>query len=113
MGIEGEVIGNEREIGVEKGLQPSFLAPVDHELLVVPEQSVVNQHHLGTALGGQLEQLERGRDGTDDLLDLARSFDLEPNRPEIGEAVLKTPTAVPLDWFSATLVPDIAMSVGA
>ena len=53
---------------------------VDHARLVVPEQAVVDDHELRARLGRALEQLQRRRDGADDLRHLVGAGDLHALR---------------------------------
>ena len=84
MGVEREVVGGERDLGVEERLEPAADPRVDHARLVVPEDAVVDDDELRARLGGELEQLERGRDRADDLGDLVGAFDLHSLRPVVG-----------------------------
>jgi len=48
---------------------------------------MMNEHHLRAALARGFEELARGRDAANDLLDLARSFNLKPDWSVVAEAV--------------------------
>ena len=84
MGVEREVVGGERDLRVEERLEPAADARVDHARLVVPEHAVVDDDELCALLGGELEELERGRDRADDLGDLVGALDLHSLRAVVG-----------------------------
>ena len=78
--VEGEVVGDEAQVGVEEGAQPLPQHRPDPPGILVPEEPVMHQHHLRIAARGALEELARGRDSADDLPDLRCPDDLEPHR---------------------------------
>ena len=57
MGVQGEVVRGERQVGGEERLQPPLHAPVDRPRLVLPEQAVVDEHELRARLARPLEEL--------------------------------------------------------
>ena len=86
MRVEGEVVGDERGIRPEEGLEASALPPVDDERLVAPEDPVVDEHHLGADVGGVLEQRARARDATEQQRHLVRADHLQSGRCELRPA---------------------------
>ena len=62
VGVERQVVGRERQIGVEERAQPPFQLGADHPRVTIPEEPVMNEHQLGAQLGGPLEELAGGGD---------------------------------------------------
>ena len=62
VGVERQVIGRERDVGVEQELQAALEHRVDRAGARPPEQAVVDEQEVGAAAGGKLEQLEVRRD---------------------------------------------------
>ena len=84
MRVERQVVGRERQVGVEQGLQAAALARVDDERLVAPPDAVVDEQELGARRRGGAKELERGRDAAGELRHLARAEHLRSGGPELA-----------------------------
>ena len=84
--VEGEVVGDERGVRPEEGLEAPALPPVDDERLVAPEEPVVDEHHVGADVLGVLEQGARARDTAEQQRHLVRSDHLQARRRELRPA---------------------------
>ena len=67
VGVEREVVGGERDVGVEERLQPAAQPRGRRRSGSLPQkQAVVDEHELGAGPRRALEELERRRDAADD-----------------------------------------------
>ena len=87
MRVEGEVVGDERGVRAEQGLEAAALPPVDDERLVAPEDPVMHEHHVGPDVGCVLEQRARARDTAEQQRHLVRSDHLQAGRRELRPAL--------------------------
>ena len=60
--VEREVVGGEREVGVEEQLQAALGGPVQRARRPGPEEAVVDEHEVGALLARAGEQLGIRRD---------------------------------------------------
>jgi hypothetical protein len=84
MGVEGQVVGDEREVCVKERLEAPPHDCADHAGVLLPEETVVDDDHLRAGLGRPLEELTRGRHAAGDLANLGGSHDLEAHGAVIG-----------------------------
>ena len=87
MRVEREVVGGERDVPVEEGLEAPLHREVDDPRLVLPVLAVVDEEHLRPGVLRALKGLEGGRDRRGDLRHLVGSDDLEAHRAVVVEAV--------------------------
>ena len=87
VGVEGEMVGEQRQVGAEERLQPAAQTAVDDERLVPPEEPVVDDDELRPGGRGPLEQLERAGDAAGDPRHVVGAGDLQPGHAELGVAL--------------------------
>jgi hypothetical protein len=87
MGVEREVVGGERQVGVEERAEPLTLDGADDSAVPVPEEAVVDEQELRAGGRRPLEELARGGDAAGHLADPRRAHDLHAHRPVVGERV--------------------------
>ncbi len=87
MGVERQVVGGERDVGVEQDLQPSPQRHVDRLGTRAPEEAVVHEQQISILGCRQLEQLGVRRDARREHLDVARAGDLQPVDAVVVEAL--------------------------
>ena len=63
-----------------------LLARADPARVAIPEEAVVDEHHLGACISGAAEELERRRDAGDHQGDLLGAGDLKAHREVVGIA---------------------------
>ena len=78
------MVSDEAEIGIEEGAQALAHDDPDAARLLLPEEPVVDEHHLRVGLRRALEELTRRGDPADELPHLWGADDLEPHRPVVG-----------------------------
>ncbi len=81
--VERQVIGGEREVGVEQQLQAALGGPVQRARRPGPEEPVVDEHEVGALLARAGEQLDICRDPGYDGLDLLPSGYLQSVGPVV------------------------------
>jgi hypothetical protein len=86
VGVERQVVGNEREVGAEQRREARLLGGSDRSRSLVPEDAVMAQDHLGVEGGRPLEQVEVGGDAADHELDLFRPRHLKSVGPVVRPA---------------------------
>ena len=81
--VEGQVVGGEREVGVEEQLQAALGGAVERARRPGPEEPVVDEHEVGALLARASEQLDIRRDAGYHGLDLLASGYLQSVGPVV------------------------------
>ena len=76
MGVEREVVGDERHLAAEERFEATAQAGIHDERLVAPEEAVVDEHELRMELDGSLEELAGARDAARDRRHVGSADDL-------------------------------------
>ncbi|MNI67762.1 hypothetical protein D3C73_1234110 [compost metagenome] len=85
MQIQWQVIGQQADVVLEQGFQPTLLHAGDAGVLTLPEIAVVHQHQVSLCFDGGVQQRLAGSDATDDAHDLRATFDLQAVGAIIGD----------------------------
>src|SRR4051794_12509062 len=87
MGVEGQVVGGQRDVGAEQGPKASRHRHGQRGDIRSPEQAVVGDHELRTRLHCALQALEVRRHPRGDLVYLGLAGHLEPVRTVVLERI--------------------------
>ncbi len=87
MRVERKVVGGERHVRLEQGLQSALEHLVDGAWVTLPEETMVNEDQVRVRLGGLLEELEGRGDTGDEAPDLACPGHLHAHRRVVGVGV--------------------------
>src|SRR5947209_9363038 len=87
MSVEGKVVGDERDVGLEQDTQATLELLGDRARTRAPEDPMVDEQQVGAPRCGQLEELEVRRDARGDRRDLGATRDLQPVGPVVLEAL--------------------------
>ena len=86
MGVQGQVVGVEVEVVLQRQRHAGAACADDAAVLVAPHPAVVDQHRVGAAFHGDAQQGFAGGDTGDNVSDFGSAFHLQP----VGAVVLET-----------------------
>lgn len=87
MPVERQVVGGERDVGREQGLQAPLGRLIQSARRCVPEQTMMHEHEVGAQLGRPREELELSGDAGHDMMYGVRPGHLQAVGSDVGEAI--------------------------
>src|SRR5690606_29904804 len=75
--VESQVIGEQADVVIQQGFQPALLHPDNARILVLPEVTVMHQHHIRLGRHRRIEHGLAGGHATDDAPYLRSPLDLQ------------------------------------
>ena len=83
--VERQVIGEQTDVVTQQGFQPALLHPDNARILVLPEVTVMHQHHIRLGRHRRIEQGLAGGHATDDAPHLRSPLDLQAVGTVVGD----------------------------
>lgn len=85
MHIQGQMVGQQRNIMAQQGFQAALFHAHDTGILVLPEVAMMHQHHIRLCLDRSIQKCLAGGHAADDPSDLRPPFDLQSVGAVIGD----------------------------